>query len=120
MVDQREYRRKLLLAAHKKSRGDINRNLSVSDVMPGVASDDEDAEIIVSPLSELGWLKLPELCDPFVVFQITMDGIEEAERMERSLYRRISDEHPFVYDCTKAVAIALLTALALWVFGFRK
>jgi len=55
--------------------------------------------------------------DPFTVFTITMQGIEEAEQMERSVVDRFPTEHPYWFGVVVAVGATVLSKIADFLYA---
>lgn len=123
MASRKHLRAAFLRAVHRHTDGDPGCEMSAIDIKPVLQLHYDEYDVLTRQIAELGWIvTLPGDHDsfPHPKLRITMRGVEEAERMERSFYQRFSDEYPLTRDIVRGVAIALVTAAALWIFGFHK
>ena len=51
---------------------------------------------------------------------MTMKGIEEAERMNVSAYKRFAEDNPFLYDLFRGVIILVAGTLILLALGIKR
>jgi hypothetical protein len=118
---RRPVRERLLLAVYRRTRGDLNQSVTLEDVALAIGLDARGLKVQAQQLTELGYLQtIQPSIGPDRVVRMTIRGVQEAEKMEQSFYKRLREEQPFLYDVIRGAALTLVGILVYWLFGFRK
>ena len=115
MLSQKALRNRVLLELHQRTKGDLQQRVAMSDLANWLAMDIETLRVITQQLaaSSLVWTKLE-----FV--QLTVIGLEDAEQMQQSFYKRFADEYPFLHQFCWSILTAIATAGVLYWLGWKQ
>jgi hypothetical protein len=112
-------RKRYLLALYRRVGGDLDKSVVADDVDPDASG--KDTGPVIRQLEGLGLLRLAEnQVGPHKTVYLTMKGVQEAERMEASWYRRFAQEYPFLNQACWSVLTLLAGTVLLWLFGFKR
>lgn len=121
MPSHKKLRDRALFEMAKLADGDLSVN--VAEVhLEEIIADHKLRSVIVEQLIAKGWIEPPELVEANSGWHLvmTMEGIEEAEKMEQTATMRFVTRYPAVAATAFAVLQAVLIAAVLSLFGLAK
>jgi hypothetical protein len=115
MTGHAEMRKRALVSAHRRSKGDPQARVNLNGIAQDVQLPIEELEIIARQMEELGLVKgeIPDIHNGGWSLVMTMRGIEEAEKMEGPLYQR----RPLLFAYLSSVVTGVIFGLVVLFFG---
>ena len=115
MSDHARLRKALLKQLYVHTEGDLAREVRLSELRDALKIPQDYAGVIVGQLVGKGWMKVihkPLTADsgPWTV-AITMQGVEEIEKMERGWLRSLYEDHFAVYSAIWTIAVIAIGVL---------
>lgn len=109
---QSALRRDLLKELHRRSGGDVTRDVTVSDVAKSLNVDEGEIRVVAQQLAQKGSMKAAdEEYHYSLVMRITMAGVEEAEKMDKPFLQRWPSEQPVLFGFLMSVITGLVMLL---------
>lgn len=118
MPSQKKLREAVLREMARCAGGNLEANVNTSELRTLIPNKELRVTIILQ-LQEKSWIRRSDEIpfDGSAILCLTIEGIEEAEKMERSWYARFAEDHPLLYDLFKGVTLAVLVAVVLYLLG---
>jgi hypothetical protein len=107
MRDHPRLRQAMLAEVARRTGCNIRVAAQMTDLVSALKLPMHDAVTIARQLSAKGWIAY-EGNDDGGYTVITIQGVEEAERMERPFLQRWPHEHPFLYAAMTSLATAII------------
>jgi hypothetical protein len=122
MANHAKLRKQVLASAHRRSKGDPQVSVDLSDVAKDLHLELDDVERIVRQLADKGSVRanIPDIYGGGGTLTMTMKGIEEAEKMDEPFFKKLADQYPFLYQCCWTVFTLLVGAFLLWLVGLKR
>jgi hypothetical protein len=95
MASQAKLRAAILRELFVRSKGSIGKPIPISELLPALGASSEEAMIVARQLKSKKLIDIlaQALQEPRSVLSITMEGIEESERLEMPAHIRWPGEH---------------------------
>ncbi len=107
-------RKQMLRLLYRESNGSIERAVNVATIAKTLNIELEKAAVVAGQIGESGkrWARFSGHSGGGIL-RITVQGIEEAEKMERPLLIQWASEHPFLLSSLFGAAMSVLTGIIM-------